>query len=221
MEQLAYLQEVIIQKCRKSSVPVITATQMLQSMVANPLPTRAEVTDVANAVLDGTDAIMLSAETASGMHPIKAVEVMRRVATYNEARNALKPLQLNPVLNQTEVMTHAVVDIIGLPRDFVIDSIVVFTETGRTIRNLSRYRMDVPVFAITPSDMVESQLTLSYGVAPVFVDFPAEQHTSVEEVVEYLGKKGIAQKGHRILFVHGNKWKVPGHTNTILIREVL
>jgi pyruvate kinase len=223
MEQIAYLQDTIIQKSRLAGKPVITATQMLQSMVEHPLPTRAEVTDVANAVLDGTDAIMLSQETAAGKYPVRAVEVMEKVAAYNETRNAVQKLNLQSGLNQTESITHAVLDIINHTRDYAIDSVVVFTETGRTVRSLSRYRLDMPIFAITPDPVVQSQLSLSYGVTPLILQSPAaaDEHTPVREVIIYLKENNFVEVGHRILFIHGHKWQVPGETNTISIREVL
>ena len=223
LEEIAYWQNEIINTCRIVGKPVITATQMLQSMISERLPTRAEVTDVANAVFDGTDAIMLSGETAQGKYPVEAVKTMARIAEFNEtkAHLYLPELSMDKALDQTEVLTYAVDKMITKRKNFDIDAIIVFSETGRTAYSLSRFRLDIPIFAVTVNELARGQLQLSYGVEPVNLPFPENTEVSLDHMVDELKKQGIAHPGNRLLIVHGRRWRVPGSTNTITIQEVL
>lgn len=220
IEQLAYWQKTIIDKCRDAGKPVITATQMLQSMIESPRPTRAEVTDVANAVFDGSDAIMLSGETASGSYPSLAVHTMARIAEYNEQKTKLPRLPLDGKLDLTESITRATMTIVAAERNFEIAALVVSTETGRTVRSLSRFRPKLPIVALTRDPKVRDQLCLSYGVHPLIVDFPAGQEIELEPVMNYLKTQGIVRAGQHILFIHGLRWSEAGKTDTMVIEEV-
>ncbi|PIZ46837.1 pyruvate kinase [candidate division WWE3 bacterium CG_4_10_14_0_2_um_filter_41_14] len=219
-EQITYWQKLIIKRCRLASKPVITATEMLQSMVENPRPTRAEVSDVSNAVFDGTDATMLSAESATGTYPVQAVRVMEKIASFNEGKSFVPSATSAESSDQTRVMTHAVVDILEHLKNFTIDAVVVFTETGRTVRDLSRFRSHIPIYAITENEQIQNQLTLSYGVIPFLVSLPVGVVLEIDSVVTMLKEKKILSEGKRVIFVHGDHWKIPGLTNTITIKEV-
>lgn len=219
-EEVAYWQKTMIAKCRAAGKAVITATQMLQSMEENPRPTRAEVSDVANAVFDGTDAVMLSGESASGKYPALAVAVMRRIVNFNEDKVEVPPIEYNEELTQTETITESAVSIVLNDAD--IAAMVVFTETGTTARMLSRFRVDVPIIAVTQDDKTRDELCLSYGVVPQVMKFPNGDIdiTSVQPLIDQLCEAGVVTKGERIVFVHGARWQEPGLTNTLSVREV-
>ena len=217
-EELAYWQKTMIHKCRTAGKAVITATQMLNSMEDSVRPTRAEVSDVANAVFDGSDAVMLSGESANGKYPELAVATMRRIVNFNEDKVEVPPVFYDRELTQTETITQAAMTIVDEDPDLA--AIVVFTETGTTARMISRYRPDVPIIAVTQSGKTQEELCLSYGVVPVTLDFPKGEITTVDPLLEQLAKSGVVEKGQRVLFIHGARWQEPGLTNTLSIREV-
>lgn len=219
-EELAYWQKKLIHKCRQAEIPVITATQMLQSMVDSPRPTRAEVTDVANAVFDGSDAVMLSGETAQGKFPVEAVAAMRKIVNFNEDKVILPPLTEIGTLNQTEVVTRAAMTMVSQEKDFEIAGIVVFTETGNTARALARFRPSVPLIALTQDEKVRDELMLVYGIMPILMEFPQGDIVSVDPIIAQLKERGIVEDGQRLLFVHGHRWSEPGLTNTLAVKEV-
>ncbi len=219
-EEISYWQKTMIHKCRLAGKPVITATQMLQSMIEAPRPTRAEVSDVANAIFDGTDAIMLSGESAQGKYPVLAVATMRRIAEFNEEKVVLPPLPTDGIFDQTETITHAAMSIVDEEKSFNIAAIVVFTETGTTARKISRFRPHMPIIALTEDAKVRDELCLSYGVIPMLMDFPEGDIFSVEPIIEHLKSMKVVEKGQRLLFIHGHRWREPGLTNTLSIKEV-
>ncbi len=160
-EEVPLAQKRIIDLANLVGKPVITATQMLESMTANPLPTRAEATDVANAVLDGTDAVMLSGETASGQYPVRAVDMMARIVTSTEAHETVEsatPIEGAPV---NAAVAHAAAD---LARYTGARALVVFTLSGRTARLIARQRPGLPIYALTPSDHVARGLSHVWGI---------------------------------------------------------
>lgn len=218
-EELSYWQKTMIYKCRQAGKPVITATQMLQSMIDAPRPTRAEVSDVANAVFDGTDAVMLSGETAQGNYPIEAITTMRRIARFNETKAQLPDFQIDHLLNQTEAVTEAALTILNSKKDFDITAIVVFTETGATARKLARLHPTQPIIALTDNVRTRDQLGLSYGVLPLLIKFPDGDIVSLEPIIADLKERGVVRSGERLLFVHGHHWKQPGLTNTLAVKE--
>ncbi len=220
-EELTYWQKTIIHKCRQAGKAVITATQMLQSMIDSPRPTRAEVSDVANAVFDGTDAVMLSGETAQGNYPEEAVKAMHRIAEFNEAKVMLPPLEETHALSQTESITRAVTTLLGQRRAFDISAIVVFTETGETARKLARFRPELPIIALTETAKTCDELCLSYGVYPLVMEFPEGDIVSLEPIIAKLKDLKIIHTGDRLMFVHGHRWKEPGLTNTLSVKEVV
>ncbi len=218
-EQLAYWQRTIIDKCRLVNKPVITATQMLESMINNPRPTRAEVTDVAHAVFDGTDAIMLSGESAGGKYPVRTVETMAKIAKWNESRNSVHKI----VFTDTDATSNIASAVVGIVRSEMkpdIDAVLVFTETGYTARCLAKYRLTVPVIAATENQHTAESLTLSYGVHPVKIQLPAGPFDSAEDVIKELVKKDMLHKGQQVIVVHGYHWQKPGNTNALAIVTV-
>lgn len=218
-EELAYWQKTMVYKCRLAGKSVITATQMLQSMVDQPRPTRAEVSDVANAVFDGTDAVMLSGETANGRYPALAVATQRRIANFNEDKVELPPISFERKLSQTETITEAAMSIVN--DDPEIGAVVVFTETGTTARMLSRFRPQIPIIALTRDSKARDQLSLAYGVMPFLMDFPEGDISVLGPIIEQLKVSNIVKKGERVLFIHGARWKEPGLTNTLAIHEIV
>lgn len=220
IEQLAHWQQVIIAKCRLANKPVITATQMLESMISNSRPTRAEATDVAHAIFNGTDAIMLSAETASGKYPVKTVETMSKIAKWNE-KNRPETIDLKFVKDgATQAICAAVVSIVKSDINPIIKAIVVLTETGTTARTISRYRLNIPIIALTRSQKSAEELTVSFGVAPIVMKFPDGPFTSTDKIFAKLIDKNILEKGNTVLIIHGQHWQKTGLTNTMQISTV-
>jgi len=218
IEELAYWQKLIITKCRVARKPVITATQMLQSMIDNPRPTRAEATDVANAVFDGTDAIMLSGESANGRFPVKAVKAMTKIAQFNETHTHVE----HPHIEQkgsTELLVEAAVAILQ-QRMHAIDAVVVFTETGYTARAVSSIHSKVPVIAVTDEQKTVETLTLSYGIIGVYSEFPTGTFIDASEILKHLKSHEFIHDGQHVLVIHGSHWKRPGLTNSLSIVHV-
>src|SRR5260370_26949887 len=165
--ELTGLQKTIIHETRTHNRGVITATQMLESMVQNPVPTRAEVSDVANAIYDGTDAVMLSAETSLGKYPVEAVQFMTRIAIETEASIRNRGYQeppAGPDLTSPEMVADAAY---RAAREAKASAIVVFTASGSSARLVSRYRPPVPIYAFTPTVAVARQLAVNYGITPI------------------------------------------------------
>jgi pyruvate kinase len=214
-EQLAHWQRVMIDKCRLAHKPVITATEMLESMINNPRPTRAEVTDVAHAVFDGTDAIMLSGESATGKYPVRTVQTMARIAKWNE--KLIKTELHFDETDPTNTISNAVASTVVSKIKPKIDAVLVFTETGYTARAISKHRLPVPIIAATDEVKTAELLTLSYGVSPVITDLPEGPFDSARDVITRLVKKDIIHAGNTIIVVHGQHWQKPGNTNSLSI----
>jgi len=220
IERLAYEQKQMIIECRRQRKPVIVATQMLQSMCDNPRPTRAEATDVANAVYDLTDATMLSQESASGSFPEKSVATMARILAWNEKHTI--PSWVEPMEEKTtDTIVHAMLPIVMDTKKHAIDAIVVLTETGYTARCVSSVRPGVPIIAVSDNEKTIETLTLSYGVQPVYMEFPNHGTiTTTEDILTALVKDDTLKKGDHVILIHGSTWKKPGLTNTVTLVEV-
>jgi pyruvate kinase len=220
--ELARWQKLIIQKSRELAKPVITATQMLQSMVTSPRPSRAEVTDVSNAVYDGTDAVMLSDETTIGQYPVKAVAAQAQISQYTE-QHAVPPQIYTEDIDPTTCITHAAMSLIAASKrptnPLHINAIVCLTETGTTAKLLSRFREPLPIFALTPSPEAYQQMSLVYGVEPIMVDFTNLQLT-LDEITAKIKELNIIKSGDTILIVHGTHWRDPGMTNTLNVVQL-
>ena len=219
-QEVPLIQKMIIDKCRAASKPVIVATQMLDSMIRNPRPTRAEVSDVANAVIDHTDAVMLSGESASGKYPVKSVATMSNVIQETEA-SKFDDTDHDPDYSaggDTEKAIAGLADILSreLKRTRLI---LVASITGQTGRVVSRYRPQLPVFVATDNQRARHQLNLSWGVTP----FLLPRCNSVEELVDrsvnYLKREKQAKDGDRLIIVAGEPVGTSG-VNLLEIREV-
>jgi pyruvate kinase len=216
IRELAYWQKKIIDLCRKNCTPVIVATQMLQSMVNNYHPTRAEATDVSNAIYDGTDAVMLSEETAAGKYPLKVVKEMAKIASFCEHHGCIKEIPMEPK-TLTEVLVNAAVKIVKTTEDFPIKAVVVFTESGNTARILARYRLSVPVIAVTDNEETSFSLSLSYGVTPLLRSFKEKSFDLSDSLFKNLVKQEIVDEGDHVLVIHGPNWISTGSTTNISI----
>lgn len=209
LEQLAFWQKKIIDICRVKAKPVIVATEMLLSMVDNKTPTRAEATDVANAVFDGTDALMLSEETAIGHYPQKTVKQMSTIAAFAEKQNFVKNLVPNQP-NDSQLLIHTAVNVILSTGKF--DGVVVFTASGKTARILSSYRLDLPIIAISNNQPALKHLELCFGVSNFYQKFTNEKFDIKSPIFSKLFKPGS-----KIMVVHGNNWIREGETSNISI----
>ena len=221
-QELTHWQKVIIEKSRLAAKPVITATQMLKSMVENPRPTRAEVSDVAHAIYDGTDAIMLSEETTIGKFPTEAVAAQASIANFNEPFVKLPPLKLRHD-NFGDYITHAAVELVERSEreGLKIDKIVALTESGRTARAISRLRPKTPIFVLTSNLTTFYKLSLNYGVTPHVIKLPTgDKLESSDKLLEKMKKLEVVKRGDTILLVHGTFWKEPGLTNTLSILKI-
>ena len=163
-EEIPVVQKLMIKKCNEAGKPVITATQMLDSMIRNPRPTRAEVTDVANAIYDGTDAIMLSGETAAGKYPVEAVKTMATIAKRAEETMRNRRTKINKSKNVTDAISYATCT---TAMDLEAKAILSSTASGHTARMVSKFRPDCPIIATTSDESVRRQLSLTWGVLPV------------------------------------------------------
>lgn len=215
IERLAQIQKQMIRKCRLANKPVITATQMLESMTNNPTPTRAEATDVANAILDGTDAIMLSGETANGKYPVKAVQAMAKIAKYNEEIRATTKLKINPEY-ETDLIVESVLSLLN-QKITKIKFILVFTNSGRTARSISRLRPKVPVIAVTKEQKTVEEMTVSYAVEGYRSSLSEGVFSLPNKTIDQLLESGRLEAGESILVVHGQHYYDEGSTNSVAI----
>ncbi len=217
-EQLAYWQKLIIAKCRAVGKPVITATQMLKSMVDSPRPTRAEVSDIANAVYDSTSAVMLSEETTIGKFPVKAVQTQAKIAAFNEPF-VLDRLEDWDDSDSTAGITHAAMFLLQHSTQ-PIDDIIVLTETGHTVKLLARYMPKIVVKAVTSDATVYAKLALVFGVKPYKVDWSQIQQENTAQLIEHFKSQGIVESGKNVLLIYGGIFKKSGFTNSISLIKV-
>lgn len=212
------VQKEIIRQCNRHGKPVITATQMLESMRTSNRPTRAEVTDVANAILDGTDAVMLSAETATGLYPVEAVATMNRIATETEA--ALAEWKLPPVCEGDSDPVNATVICAGQLADRIHARLIVAaTRSGETALALSRQRNRTPALGLSDDLATVRRMALYWGVLPVHLDEARGEDEYIRKVAAWARTQGLVTTGDRIVFVLGKGW-MESNYNTILVHEV-
>ncbi len=217
-EYVPGVQKAIISKCNNAGKPVITATQMLDSMEHAPVPTRAEVSDVANAIFDGTDAVMLSGETATGEYPVEAIAVMNRVALATEATlPKRKFIDLTDAHNTINAVTLSVVRV---AEDVDAKAIIALTESGLTAKMVSRFRAPFPIFSISPNDFSCSQLMLSYGVMPVKMTCSKHVDTFTKQIQKFVLDNKIAKKGEKIVLSAGMPFGKVGSTNTLFVLAI-
>ncbi|MBI5448671.1 MAG: pyruvate kinase [Gammaproteobacteria bacterium] len=219
--ELPIVQKHIIQRARTLDKAVITATQMMESMIENSIPTRAEVFDVANAVLDGTDAVMLSAETASGEHPDKVIEAMARICIGAEKQRISQISRHRVECHFTRVDEVIAMSAMYAANHFDVKAIVALTESGSTPLWMSRIRSGIPIYGLTRHVETQRRMTLFRGVYPVHFD-PLDAKT-VElygMVLEHLKKQGIVHEGDWVIITRGDSLGVHGQTNTMKILQV-
>jgi pyruvate kinase len=216
-EKVPLIQKQIIARCNELGLPVITATQMLESMVTNPRPTRAEVNDVSNAVLDQTDSVMLSAETASGAYPIEAVQMMVRIALETEAGNRTAyPPQRQP-LTKARAVSHAAR---ALAEEASVKAIVVFTRSGNSARLISKDRPRTPILAYTPSERVRRQLALWWGIWPHYIPLQGTTEKLIEVVEHRLLEDKLIQPGEYVVIMGGMPVASRARTNFVKLHRV-
>jgi pyruvate kinase len=221
LEKVPLVQKEIIRKCNRAGKPVITATQMLESMVKAPRPTRAEVTDVANAIFDGTDAIMLSAETSIGKYPVHAVKMMAKIA--REAEKKLSYQQI--LLERSRWLEQKTDELISYNACHTAQSLgavalVAFTQSGSTAGRVSRYRPRMPILAITPDAVVVGRLMLCWGVYPFQIAEPSSVDDLFNTAAKLSKELRLAKAGDLIVITGGIPIGVAGSTNLLNVRKV-
>ena len=224
-EEVPLIQKSIIRSCIEVGLPVITATQMLESMMQNPRPTRAETNDVANAVLDGTSAVMLSGESAAGRYPLDAVRTMVRIARLTEQSPAFSRQVINQISAADMPQSQTITEAVGLAtRELALSirasAIVCFTHSGSTARLIAKFRPSVPIIAFSPERRVVQYLALSWGVQPNLI----EEQTSVDQLLEYgpryLVENAMARSGETVVITAGVPVGSSGRTNMIKVVEI-
>ncbi len=217
-ERVPLVQKQLIERAIDEGIPVITATQMLDSMIRNPRPTRAEVGDIANAIIDGTSAVMLSGETAGGKYPVEAVKTMAKVCAVTEAA-----LDYEHILNNSEkfernttnvIVRHAV----EMAEELSADAIVIATSTGFSSRNLAKFRPEMDTFAVTDDDRVLRQMSLQWGVTGV--KGKSRGREIFESTAKVVKRAGYIKEGDLIVMVAGIPQGVAGSTNVVKVHQV-
>lgn len=221
LEDVPVLQKMIIKKVYNAGKQVVTATQMLDSMMKNPRPTRAEATDVANAIYDGTSAIMLSGETASGLYPVEAVRTMARIAEKTESDidyiKRFKTQGFNVHSDVTNAISHATCT---TAHDLGAAAILTVSKSGRTVRMISKYRPNCPIVGCTTSDEVCRQINLSWGVVPLLLEEQNTADSLFENAVDTAQKAGIVTDGELVVITAGVPLGISGTTNLMKVQVV-
>lgn len=211
------LQKRMIKLARQMDKVVITATQMMESMIINPVPTRAEVSDVANAVLDGTDAVMLSAETAAGKYPLETVQEMAAICQEAEKTDH-DPLEDDFIGETFKRIDHAIaMGALFTAHHLKAKAIVALTDSGSSALWMSRHSVRMPIFAVTSKLATQRKMTLYRNVRPLLVDTSAERDTALQEAEADLRKRGVIQSGDVYAITFGEPMGTPGGTNTLKI----
>jgi len=220
-EEIPGIQKDIISKCYRLSKPVITATQMLDSMIRNPRPTRAEITDVANAVYDSTSAIMLSGETSIGLYPVETVKVMSRIAEKAEMDIDYKKKFIENYIKQSHNVTNAIgYATTSTAHSLDAAAIITVTESGNTARTISRFRPVCPIIATTANPTVYNQLSLSWGVIPLMSEVKNTTDELFEHTIELASGTGIVKSGDLVVITGGTPINVRGTTNTMKVQII-
>ena len=223
LEQVPILQKRIIAICNKNGKPVITATQMLESMVENPTPTRAEVGDIASAIYDGTDAIMLSGETASGSFPVEAVETMGSIAINVEreiSRTSENFQRHIPQFKKVTIVTSICHAAFEISEDISTPVIAAMTESGSTAKHLSNFRPNASIIAISPNKKLCGELSLYWGVNTFFINQKSTIDEMLKDAEELLLNEGLVRKGQKFIFTAGVPVGISGSTNLLKVHQV-
>ena len=221
MEEIPIIQKRLIAKCYGAGKPVITATQMLESMTKNPRPTRAEITDVANAIYDGTSAIMLSGETAAGKYPVESVRTMALIAMRTESDinyiERFRQNQLSGFSNVTTAISHAACT---TAHDLGANAIITVTKSGNTARMISRFRPVTQIIGCSPCEKVCRQLALSWGVAPMSIEEQTTSDDLFKHAISLAVKNGFVEYGDLAVITAGLPLGVSGTTNILKVQIV-
>lgn len=219
-DEVPIVQKKIILACNRACKPVITATQMLESMMQNPRPTRAEATDVANAILDGTDAVMLSGETAAGQFPVEAVQTMARIALRAEAA-----LFENPEFDRRLPVPHGVTEAVAratatIASEIRAKTILCATTSGATARRVAQHRPRVPIVGVTTETATYRQLALTWGVQPLLVERVHDTDAMLQVTVDAAAEARLVKEGDKVVLTAGVPVNNPGTTNLIQVHTI-
>ncbi|MBE0559124.1 MAG: pyruvate kinase, partial [Proteobacteria bacterium] len=221
-EDVPPIQKMIVRKCNDAGVPVIIATQMLESMIGNPRPTRAEASDVANAVLDGADALMLSGETSVGAYPVEAAETMNRIIAKVEGeRLHLPEVEMLQRIRKGDVFDAVARSACVLARQVGAKAIVPLTHSGATAQRVSKYRPSMPIYAATGREKILRRMSLFWGVQGFLVpEFEQGSDTAFRKVKEEMVRLGLVQKGDYIVLTAGIPLMSKGSTNALKVDRI-
>lgn len=220
-ERLPGLQKRFIRRCFQSGKVVITATQMLESMISSPTPTRAEITDVANAVFDGTSAVMLSGESAAGKYPVLATRVMARIAEQAERDAFDMDVYGTFEYDMNAETTNAICDATcTTARDLKARAILAVTKSGATARGMSKFRPFEPIVAATPIAKTYHQLSLSWGVYPVMARYQKTSDDLFQHAIDCARQLDLVQYGDRVVIAAGIPLDTSGNTNILKVQTV-
>lgn len=222
LEDVPVAQKRIISVCNSAATPVITATQMLESMVANPRPTRAEASDVANAILDGTDAVMLSGETAAGEYPVEAVTTMAKIAARSESLLASRAVSSKRARRSSgDAETDSVaLAAVGVAATLRTHAILTSSTSGMTPRLVSRYRPTAQILCVCWNQRTQRQLSVVWGVEAAYAKLPKGTDAAVDATIDTYSRLGRVKAKERVVVTAGVPAGVPGNTNMILVRNV-
>jgi len=221
IEEVPPLQKMMIWGCSEVSKPVVTATQMLESMIHNPRPTRAEVSDVANAIYDSSSAVMLSGETAVGEYPFETVSMMRRVIEQTELDFDFRDFyDQHTSLEFSTVSTSIASAAVQTAYTAEAKAIFVFTSTGTTARLISRFRPEMPIIALTPSEKTYQQLALEWGVIPLKADAKLSLIEALAFTSQYALREKLVKKDDLVVITTGTPFWLEGTTNTLIVESI-
>ena len=221
IEKVPLTQKMMIEKCNKAGKFVITATQMLDSMIRNPRPTRAEASDIANAIFDGTDAIMLSGESANGSYPVEAVQTMAKIAQEAESQLDYEKILAKRKEDATPSVANSIaMSACATARELGATAIITATQTGNTARMVSKYRPNVPVIAVTPNESVARKLALNWGVVTIVSESVKSTDELIASSVDKALQAGYIKKGDLVVVAAGIPVDVTGTTNMMKVHVV-
>ena len=219
-EEVPIIQKMLISKANEKGKLVITATQMLESMTEHSRPTRAEATDVANAVIDGSDALMLSAETATGKYPVIAVRMMDRIIRYTESKSLARHDYSGFAMFFSDFSGAVAEAACTAAGDIHAKAIVAFTQSGFTARLVSKFRPEVPIIGVTPHDNVKQRMSLYWGVTPMLISHVSNTDNMIQKVEKLLIGSKIAKRGDNIVITAGSPLMKRGTTNLIKLHKI-
>jgi pyruvate kinase len=221
LTQVPRLQKMMIRKSYLAGKPSVTATQMLESMITNPRPTRAEASDVANAIYDSTSAVMLSGETAVGKYPIETVQIMRSIAAEAEADFDYKVFfNTHSALAFNDVTSAVTLATVKTAYSFSARAIFVFTTGGSTARLIARLRPSMLILAMTSNEKCFHQMSLNWGVIPILADPSSTLVEAFEKLSAYALEKGFVKKGDIVVLTAGSPFGISGTTNTMIVEKI-